>query len=367
MKKKFDFITVILPCLTVLILSLAFFALPDKEISEKENRTLAKFPVFNEQNLISGRFTSDLTDYISDQFPMRDMFISAKAYSELLFGKNENNGVIYGKNNTLIARDKITENRLVKNLETVKNFEKEAAKDVVLAVLPRSVDVFSENLPKTYSAKEDKSLWNDFYAKSQELNLKTPNLYTPLCEGNNYYKTDHHYTTYGAYQTYIILGDVLGFAPVGIENFKQEIASDNFCGTSMRKSGFYLSPHDKITLLRYDGDTDYTVTADGKKISLYDFSALDKTDKYSVFLGGNHARVDICSHNQKPKLLIVRDSFADSISPFLAIHYDLVLIDLRYYNDSVKQIVKDENIDAVLIFESMSEFAQSKNISYLRR
>ena len=365
MKRKIDFITVTVCILTVAILSCAFLILPDRRLSEAENRSLKTVPTFSADRLMSGDYTADLAEYISDQFPARDTFVAAKAYSELLLGKRENNGVIYGKNNTLIAKNDVGD-RLSDNLNAIKEFEKAVKVPVCLGILPSTADVFAENLPKSYNTEQNAEIWQQFFSQTKSLNLTAVNLYEPLCEQNNYYRTDHHYTTLGAYQTYELLSTALGFDAKGIDFFRKEIVSQNFCGTSMRASGFYLAPKDEITLFRYDGDTDYNVVADGKDISLYDMSKLNTTDQYAVFLGGNHARVDITSGEDRSKLLIIRDSFADALAPFLAIHYDLTLIDLRYYNDNIQQLVLDENFDQVLILESITEFSSTKNLSYLR-
>ena len=367
MKNKIDIATIITCVLVIVIMAVMFFVIPDKEISQKENRTLAEAPSFSVDAFLSGEYTSDLATYISDQFPLRDAFVSAKAYNELALNKGENNGVIYAQNDILVARDGIKDNRMHENLEAIKEFQNATGVPVCVAVVPRSVDVFEEYLPDNYPRENDKNLWQDYYALAEQLGLTAPNLYDGLCEGNNYYRTDHHYNVYGAYQAYSLLGDMLGYTPKELDFFKAEKVSDDFCGTSMRTSGFYLAPRDEITLLRYDGDEDYTIIADGKEIPLYDMSRLSTTDQYSVFLGGNHARVDISKGEGRQKLLVIRDSFADSIAPFLALHYDLVMLDLRYFTNSVQQIVRNENIQQVLILESMSEFSTTKNISYLRR
>lgn len=365
MKQKIDLMTITACGLVVCLLTVLFFATPDKDISEKENRSLSLVPKFSAEKLFSGEYTASLAEYISDQFPMRDAFVAVKAYSELSVAKRENNGIIYG-DGVLIARDDITQNRLKENLQAVKEFSNSTQIPVCLGMLPRTIDVFSECLPASFPTDDSSSVWQEYYSISQKNNLNAPNLYDPLCEQNNYYLTDHHYNSYGAYQVYDLLGENLGYTPKDIAFFKLEKVSDDFCGTSMRASGFYLAKKDEITLFRYDGDTDYKVVADGKEIELYDFSKLDTTDKYAVFLGGNHARVDISAGEGRPKLLIIRDSFADSLTPFLALHYDLTLIDLRYYNDNVQQLVKDENINSALILQSIAEFSQAKNISYLK-
>lgn len=367
MKNKLNVITVVLISATVVVITSLFCILPDKEISEKENRTLRKCPKFSVENLISGEYTTNLAEYISDQFAFRDEFVSVKAYTELLLGKRENNGVIYAKNNTLITRDDLTENRLHENLEIINEFQEKVGLPVCLAAVPRSVDVFSEYLPSEYPAQADVDFWKNFYDTANKLNVNAPNLYDSLCSKNNYYCTDHHYTTYGAYQVYGLLGDFLDYKPNAIENFKPEIVSNNFCGTSMRTSGFYFNKKDTITLLRYNGDENYNVTADGNNINLYDKSKINSVDQYAVFLGGNHARVDITLGENRKKLLVIRDSFADSLAPFLAMHYDLVMLDLRYFDGNIGDVLLQEKPSAVLIIESISEIAKAKNISYLRR
>lgn len=367
MKNKTNIITIVIISIIILSLSFMFFVVPDRQLSQQENRSLSQFPKFSWANLFSGKYTSDLTYYISDQFPARDAFISIKAYSELALGKRENNGVIYANGGILIPCDEIVQNKLNENLDSIKEFEKTIGISVCVAAMPRTVDVFSEYLPTAYPIKTDSDLWAQFYNETDKRNITAPDLYTQLCENNNYYHSDHHYTSFGAYEVYELLGDALNYEPVALEKFKVQTVSNDFCGTSMRTSGFYLAPRDIITLFRYSGDTDLSVKADGAKISLYDFSKLEETDKYAVFLGGNHARVDIATDAQKPKMLIIRDSFADSIVPFLAIHYDLTLIDLRYFTDNVQKLVLDEKFDAILVLESIRELATNENLSYLRR
>ena len=341
--------------------------LPDNTFSEKENRRLAKKPVFTLENLFSGKYTDALSEYYADQFPLRDLFVAGKAYCELGMGKRENNGIVYGKNGVLIPVPEIKENRLYENLSIISELGKRTNSDITLAALPRTADVFSEYLPASFSQEELRKIWEELAADTNNLKLKSVDLYSKLCEDNLYYKTDHHYTSDGAYSVYSLLGDALGYTPENKDYFKIETVSKDFCGTSMRTSGFYLCKKDSIKLYRYENDMSYSVVADGKEIALYDFSKLETTDKYAVFLGGNHARVDITANAEgREKLLLIRDSFADSIIPFLAIHYDITLIDLRYYQKSVAEILREENIGKALVYESIGELAAAKNLSYLK-
>lgn len=47
MKKRIDLVLIIISCALMIGLGAAFWLLPDKAISEKENRTLAKRPAFS--------------------------------------------------------------------------------------------------------------------------------------------------------------------------------------------------------------------------------------------------------------------------------------------------------------------------------
>ena len=367
MKNFYDKCVVAVSSAVVLVLAVLFIILPNKEISQKENRALQQAPKFTFEKLKSGEFTEQISRYLTDQFPFRDGFVSLKAYSELAVLKKENNGVIYGKNGVLIPRGNITDDRLEENLNCINDFANSVGKRVVVAALPRTVDVYSESLPSTYPYEDEAKIWDKLFSKTAIDGIDLLDLRKTLYKDGTYYKTDHHYTTKGAYLTYCALGKELGFKPKNEDFFNIKTVTKEFCGTAMRSSGFYFAKKDTIELYRYENDTEYSIIADGDEIGMYDFEKLDAVDKYAVFLGGNHARVDIKNGTkQREKLLIIRDSFADSIAPFLAIHYDLTLIDLRYYKNSIKQLVETESIDKIMVLQNISELAVTKNISILK-
>ena len=106
------------------------------------------------------------------------------------------------------------------------------------------------------------------------------------------------------------------------------------------------------------------VTADGKEIPLYDMSAAGEKDKYKVFLGGNYGETTITGGcNNGKTLLIIKDSFANSLVPFLTADYEnIIMLDLRYYMGSAKQLAADKGADEILFVCEMSSFANDKNM-----
>ncbi len=367
MEKTFNKLYVIIMTAVMTVISVAFFWLPDKTYSENENRSLETAPELSADTVFSGDYTQNLGSYFSDQFPLRDSFVAVKAYSELVLGKRENNGVIYAGCDTLIPRPAVSEDRIDDNIKAISEFANFTSCEVTVVPVPRTVDVFSELLPECYPTEDDLAVWNKLHAATEAYGVNTVNIYDVLCESNAYYRTDHHYTTKGAYITYKALGERLGYLPFTEDDFSVTTVTSSFCGTSMRSSGFYMAEKDSIELYRYEGDGDYSILADGEKTELYDMDKLETADKYAVFLGGNHARVDITLEGEnRERLLIIRDSFADSLVPFLSRHFDLTLIDLRYYSDNVASLTKTEKISKVLVLESITELSTAKNLSYLR-
>ena len=156
MKNKFNIATIISCSLVIVVLAVMFFVTPDNAMSQKENRTLTQLPSFSMDRLFSGEYTGELATYINDQFPERDAFVSAKAYSELALGKRENNGIIYAENDILIARDIINDNRLNENLQAIKEFEKvfaEAFNSGKPAIIDARVDIDEMVLPMVPGGK----------------------------------------------------------------------------------------------------------------------------------------------------------------------------------------------------------------------
>ena len=78
-----------------------------------------------------------------------------------------------------------------------------------------------------------------------------------------WYKTDHHWTTLGAYYAYCYFGESLGYEPFGIDDFERVNICDNFLGSSYSLTGGVAFSSDSIELFRYAEDGEYTVTADG--------------------------------------------------------------------------------------------------------
>ena len=101
--------------------------------------------------------------------------------------------------------------------------------------------------------------------------------------------------------------------------------------------------------------------------SLYVPSFLEQKDKYSYFLGGVQGLCVIeTEHTDLPRVLVIRDSYADSLAPFLTAHFSEVhLFDPRYNKTPLSQYVRENGIDQVLVLYSVANFVTDTNLFVL--
>ena len=103
----------------------------------------------------------------------------------------------------------------------------------------------------------------------------------------------------------------------------------------------------------------------GKKSEIYHIDKLKEKDKYQVFFGGNYGVVSIENNeaNNDKNLLIIKDSYANSFTPFLLKDYKTItIVDYRYFSGNLQSIVQSNNITDVLVLYEMSNFMKDKNL-----
>lgn len=341
---------------------------PPKSFSERENRNLSQFPTLSLSSLSSGNFARTLGDFYSDQLPLRQELTSLYSIAELSLGKRECNGVAVCEDGVLIQLPprQESENCLRDNLLAIDGLRERLGEKAAVMIAPRSSDVFADYLPSALAALGKATL--------EEIGCELGISLLSLIKESGapqeyYYRTDHHWTSKGAYEAYKLLSSPLGYSARGESFFEKEIASSDFLGTSFSKSLLPLSAAkpDTLTLYRYDGDGDLRVTVRGdteQAAGLYDFSTLSHYDKYRVFLGGNYPHISIYTpHESREKLLLIKDSFANSLIPFLSLHFDIEAIDPRYATPSaLRTLCESESFDRVLLLCSADTLASESAI-----
>ena len=384
MSKKYSVFITVLFCLFIFGFGIFQFILPDRDFSDQENRFLSQFKAPTADTLRTGKFMEDFEDYITDQFPLRDQWIQLKALSERTLGKQENNKVYFGTDGqTLFAQfNTPTDEELSQRVGFVNSLGDNLDVPVYFSLVPDKTFVQSELLPANAPNVDDGSTISGAEALCGD-NVTYIDLRWVL--GNDrgaFYRTDHHWTTMGAQKAGQALLEGMGLIQqaedlkvLGYQGLPYTQVSDSFYGTTYSSSGAGWVEPDSICTVIPEGGAQGHITVTGYpegtpiESSLYHPEKLEVKDKYAYFLGGNQPLCVIETEwTGAPKVLVIRDSYSDSLAPFLTERFsEIHLFDLRYNLSSVSKYVEEHGIDAVIVLYSFPNFASDENLALLSR
>ncbi|MEG2874802.1 MAG: DHHW family protein [Hydrogenoanaerobacterium sp.] len=388
MKKIIEYPLVLLFAAFIAVFSIVDMFVNRREFSETENRFLAQRPSFSLTALIDGKFSPKYETYINDQFVLRDGWIDLKSKSEYFIGKQENNSIVYGKDGYMFEKyDRPDEERISKNTaDTITFLEKYAKKTPIsFAIIPNSYMILNDKLPFGLELADQFKLIDKLYADVQTTGAKTLSLKESLLQHKDnyiFYRTDHHWTTYGAYLAYNDYILSRGKTPVDYNTLKgTEVPK--FYGTYFSKTKFFKTQPDIVTFfdipttsVLIDGKTQL-IDADKNTLEitgLYNLPQFEKRDKYAAFLYGNNGLTVIKSENNLNKtegktsrILVIKDSYGNSFVPYLTYNYDEVtVLDLRAVPFKISEFMEENSFDDILFIYNFMNFATDTNIARLK-
>jgi hypothetical protein len=354
--------------LTVLVGILFLIFAPKQDFSEDENRVLESTPKITVQGIEDGSFMKSIENYVGDHFMFRKNFVTLNTSVQLLCGKRDlgsnyshtpaEGGVYFGDKNHIY--EVLLPNKtdvFSRNVEAITRFAEEIKIPFYFMPVPSGAQEQQENLPFSAPSHNQREEFDAIKSKEKG-NIKVIDLFDTLNikTGNDYYyKTDHHWNTYGAYEGYKALVEQMNISPAPKEDFEFKPIKEPFYGTLYSKAVYDKQEPDTVYLPYYKKQAVVTQQTGKKKWEgLFWKEYFTKKDKYSSFLGGNHS-VDVVKNEDvknNKKLLIIKDSYANSMIPFLATDFsEIHIIDLRYYNQNIYEYVKDNKItDAAAVY-----------------
>lgn len=345
---------------------------PDQLFSPFENRLLTGKPKFTWQRLFSGEYTSEYENYVTDQFVGRNGWITIKTLTDVALGKQEVGGVYIGTDGSLIEKhapeqyDAALEEQKISLLKGLAEWQDQREGRFSVMLVPTADTILEDRLPAHAVCYDQEDFLTQVADKLGDNSVI--NVGEVLRQHKNeyiYYRTDHHWTTLGAYYGYLAWAEHMQVTPV---SYEKKVVSANFYGTLYSKTHLPAEPDriesyeplwlrrgEKIAV-RYDqGET----TED----SLYAPSFLQVRNQYGYFLNDNHALIEIrrirenTEKEAKEKtLFVIRDSYASCFLPFLTEHYDTILVlDLRYYNSRLFPLLEsfeeqEDGMDILVLY-----------------
>lgn len=365
----FGLVLVLFPVMT-------FITMPQeaRPFSENENRYLVVFPKFSKEAYLHENFMEGFERWFSDRFFGRETLIKTKNATERLIGKTNINGVFTQNNQMMEIWSGFDSEFIEKNISAINKFAaNNPDKPVYFMLAPTSQEIYSYLMPSSMEHGSQAELFN--FCREKLNGVQAINVMNTLKQHSDeyiYYRTDHHWTSLGAYLAYYEAASALGFKPTELSDFDIEHASYDFRGTLYSKTlddgvtpdiiDYYHRKDENGSLKLTISDLDKTNTYD----SLYFRDYLDVKDKYSSYMGSNSPMMTVETGVDGPSLLIFKDSYAHSLIPFLTAHYSkITVLDMRYINAGIGRLVKPQDYDSVLILYNAITFSSDTGIRKL--
>ena len=350
----------------ILTFAVLFVCLPDNAFSDTENRTLQTLPDPTPRQIADGRFESHFETYVSDQFPARDLWTRAHTAANRLMGQTRSGGVFLGKGDRLIEDfTPPKEEQYAALRDAVRTFAAENKElDIYACIVPTAVSILPETLPDLADAGDQNAYLDRLKTDMQAAGLHFVDLrHTFLMEKNAtslYYRTDHHWTTDAAYLAFKEYAAAAKRETTAV--YEPMVVTRTFTGTLTAVSGFTLPVQDEIRVYVPENAVTQRISyiGEGKTVpTYYNTDALETRDKYALFLGGNHPQILIrTSSDQDRTLVILKDSYANCMIPFLGELYSkIIVIDPRYYADDLGTLLRGQKADDVLLLFNANTLA----------
>ena len=384
MNKKINITVTALFLVLIFGFGAAFWIIPDADFSPEENRPLQTFPTVNAESWLDGQVSSRLITYYSDQFPLRNAWVGLHALGVLGAGRGESNGVLVGQNGQLAVRrfdaylsrferledtDCYSSSHVDRGLAAVVSLQQTLQKkNIPLCVLlaPRTIDVTVSDFayPSDISDGLDATIQSAMQAGGVN-SVELMETFREMHENGEYvyYRTDHHWTTKGAYTAYVAVMESWGMGDQVLpESYFTVREVPDFYGTTHSRAGLFFIPADTLEIWEAADDDRYTVfelNGDSTKAIIesgfISEKYLSEKDKYGAFLDGTHRMLFIMDKEaaargeSRPRLLLARDSFANSMVPFLARHFDICMVNLSGGMTNLSQLCEEYGCRRVLI------------------
>ena len=379
LKKKGAIISIVmiwLFCLIVFGMAGLHLLTDDRSFSESENRVLGKMPKLSVSAIADGSFAKEFETYLTDQFPFRDGIISLKTMADRVLGKNEENGVYIGKDGYLFdTQTPFNGKHIVEIGKAVTDFTKKYSDYKTAFILaPNSSYVYSDYLPKYLEMTDQRVIIRSVHNHITNDNILWPAAAKMLKEKANetqlYYKTDHHWTTRGAYMLFQELCLSWGFEKDAKDinkKFEFHKISTTFEGTLASTSGVHDVKDEIEICLPKGSEGTYVATFEStgeKTASLFFPDKLQQKNHYEVFMGGNYDKVIIDTVSPSGRsLLLIKDSYANCMIPMLTPYFSkIVVIDPRYLTDSLESIIKENDFTHMLFLYNINTLLEDNSL-----
>ena len=413
-KKKTDSVKIIIFVAAMalfFVIGLAFFLRPT--VSDTEKRELTKFPEFTVESFLSGEWTSQVSLWFADTYPLREGMIGANQSIEGIYGIKDEQVIaggdaddipdkpvggdvvfnptddgggekvqgMYVNGDTAYQLYAFNQQNSDSYVSLINKFasQVEGKAQVYDMIVPLHYQIaLSKDTAKKYGASDCEAAIDYMYSAMND-KVTTIDVLPNLIAHNTeylYYRTDHHWTARGAYYAYEAFCSAKGITSTPLDSYRR-LQFDGFLGTlysEAKQPAAMKSNPDFVEAFVPKGINEEKVyDSQGNKIAEYAivYTKADKYtagNKYLAFIGGDHPLIEI--HNPSvsdgSSIVVVKESYGNAFVPFLVDSYEYVyVIDYRHWSGSLADFVTSKDIDDVLFLNVVNVTSTSARLKEL--
>lgn len=398
------------------------------KVSENEKRTLTEFPKFTISGFLSGEWTSQVSLWYSDTYPLREGMIAANNSISSLYGVTPDEAIKSdGKSDTLDKGDKIDKNDASNEIiiddgngndpnagnsgETIEGFyvlkdtayelyyfnkqnslayvnivNKAASRlegkvNIYDMIVPLAYEfALGDNVIEKYGAADCSDCISYMYSGFENSNVKTIDICKNLRKHKDeylYFRTDHHWTALGAYYAYESFCQAKGIDPTPLSSY-EKLEFGGFLGTlydDTQASSLYNNP-DTVYAYVPSGTNSAQVTERNGKTTTYsivnrstDTWYQKANSKYNCFIAGDNPLTEIHNSNISDGscIVVVKESFGNAFVPFLVDSYEYIyVVDYRYFKEDLCEFVISKGADDLLFINNVVATSASPRLNELK-
>lgn len=334
-----------------------------------------KFPRPTVKTLSNGVWAQALEAYLEENIGFHDSLFRLKTETDLLVGEKMIRNV-YVADEMLLERLEADHNtQYISNAaDGLHTFADTYQVPSYLLLVPSASEIYESRLPANAVKADQESEIREMYTQvSGSIRcLDAHAVLSSLTDEYIYYRTDTHWTSYGAYCVYRSAIQKMGFTAIPYNRYVISHMSTEFRGDLYQRTLYDRVKADVLDDYTYEGSSSITsVTAyytDGRveqrSTELHDAAALETEDMYRFYLGESCDKLLIHTDLDNGKrLLLYKDDFADCFIPFLLQHYsEICVVDLQRMGTAFETAADPADYTQVLFLSSMEHW---KDIWYV--
>lgn len=352
-------------------------------VSFFENRALAGFPAYSDEEIGNGSYVTKLENYLDDHAALRTTLLRLKVHSDLLLNRPVVNGIVITPKCLLPLRspEVVDENliaaqaeAMADNLKRINDTVAEYGGYYCYVGVPCQYSYFEDDYPwylenRSEYSRLSVSLLSQALEERGVAFLDVRAAFEVQGHPEEYGSlVDNHYTLKGAFAAYrLIMEKVasetgLSFPILDWQDMRFEALPNDYLGARERRLLNIVTREEQLTVAYPIQEIPFTRTDLGSEVPPFIY-AMPNTDTelllYTLYMGGDKPNTVIdTGRDELPSILIYGDSFSNAVECVAYLSFnEMHSLDLRYYHGMVLEdyirMVQPEVVICIRDFEAL--------------